>query len=123
MNEAGTEITVRNLYFLPQFLEEPEGVLTMVNESVALSVVVDGSPFPYIQWQRLNNGMFIDQSDENQSTLQFPSIGYSDAGVYRCMISSTVNGSIERVTSRKAIVSGVTFLINYHVCYSLLYFE
>lgn len=106
LNDAGVEVIIRDLYFLPQFLEEPEDVLTAVNESVALSVVVDGSPFPSIQWQRLVDGVFQNQSDENSSVLQFPSIKHADAGVYRCVILSTINGTDYSDESREVTVSG-----------------
>ena len=106
INNAGFEIVIRNLYFLPEFLEEPQDVLTDVNETVLLSVAIDGSPLPSIQWQRLVNGSFEDIPGENQTMLQFNPVGYSDAGVYRSVISSTFNDTVYTETSRAATISG-----------------
>ena len=106
INDAGFEIVIRNLYFLPEFLEEPQDVLTDVNQSVSLNVVIDGSPMPTIRWQRLVEGYFNDIPDENQTTLQFNPVGFSDAGVYRSVIFNTINGTVIEVISREAFISG-----------------
>ncbi len=110
LNEAGIDVIIRNLYFLPEFLEEPQDVLTNVNQTVSFNVAVDGSPFPSFQWQRLVNGSFEDLPGENQTTLQFSPVGYGDAGVYRCVISNTINGTEYEVISREAFVLGKLFL-------------
>ena len=108
INDAGFEVIVRNIYMIPQFLQEPQDISTMVNESVSLSVTIDGAPFPSIQWQkRLVNGSFEDIPGENQTTLQFNPVDFSDAGVYRSVISSTVNNTIYTYNSRNATVSGI----------------
>ena len=107
LNDAGFEVVIRNLYFLPQFLEEPQDIVTRVNETVTLSVVVDGYPLPNIQWQRLVDGEFVDLIGENETILLFPSIQFSDAGVYRCIISNIINGTAEEKVSKEAILSGL----------------
>ena len=108
INDAGFEVIARNIYMIPQFLQEPQDISTMVNESVSLSVTIDGAPFPSIQWQRLVNGSFEDIPGENQTTLQFNPVGFSDAGVYRSVISSTVNDTVIEVISREAFISGMS---------------
>ena len=107
-NDAGVEVIVRNVFLLPQFTEEPQDVITDVNETVLLSVAIDGAPLPSIQWQRLVNGSFEDIPGENQTTLQFNPVGYSDAGVYRSVISSTINDTVYSETSRAATLSGMS---------------
>ncbi len=106
LNDAGFEVVIRNLYFLPQFLEEPQDIVTRVNETVTLSVVVDGYPFPSIQWQRLVDGEFENVTGETTSTLQFDPISFIDAGVYRCVLYSTVNNTDYVIASRRIILSG-----------------
>ena len=122
INEAGIEVIVRNVYFLPQFLDEPDDVLTDINATVSLFVAVDGSPIPSIQWQRLVNESFEDLPGENQTTLQFSPVSYGDAGVYRCVISNTVNGTVYTEISRAATVSGTLnhchFFYNHVIFYN-----
>ena len=106
MNDAGYEILTRSVYFLPRFLEHPKDILTDVNEGIALTVEVEGSPYPDIQWQKQVDGMFENLTNENETSLQFESVDYSDAGVYRSVISLFANGTFYSVTSEEAIISG-----------------
>ena len=98
------------MFFKPEIFGQPLDILTMANESVSLSVAIDGAPFPSIQWQRLVNGSFEDIPGENQTTLQFNPVGFSDAGVYRSVISNTINGTVNEVISREAFISGMSSL-------------
>ncbi len=112
VNDAGFDLIIRNLYFLPVFLEEPQDVLTGVNQTVSFLVAVDGSPMPGIQWQRLFEGNFLDIPGENETRLEFNSVSYSDAGVYRSVISNVINGTEFDVISREALLSGIyTFIL------------
>ncbi len=122
INDAGFEVIVRNLYVLPQIIQEPQDILTMVNQSVQFSITVDGAPFPSIQWQRLVNGTFEDLPGENQTTLQFSPVGYDDAGIYRCVISNTINGTEYEVISREAFVSGKPALFEAEINIYFLHF-
>ena len=115
-NLAGIETVTRTVNFLPQFIEEPSDVVADVNESVILSVVAEGFPYPNFQWQRLTNGEFMNLDEENTTTLEFEPIKYSDAGIYRCVISSIVNNTEQKIFSRNATVSGM-----FKYCSSFLY--
>ncbi len=108
MNDAGFEVIVRNVYMLPLFVKEPEDIITEVNETVVLSVAVDGSPFPSIQWQKLENGLFTDLNGQNQPLLMIESVNYTDAGVYRCVLTSTINSTVHTTISKETTVSGMT---------------
>ena len=119
LNDAGFEVVIINLYFLPQFLEEQQDIVTRVNKTVTLSVVVDGYPFPNIQWQRLVDGEFENVTGETKSTLQFDPITFSDAAVYRCVIYSTVNNTDYVIASRSILLSGKLHCI----CISIVVFQ
>ena len=103
LNDAGFEVISRNLYILPVFLKQPEDIVLQGNESVTLTVEVDGAPFPDIQWQMLTNGNFTDLIGENQSVL---SLDYTDTGVYRCVISSEIKGRTYKEISDQSAVTG-----------------
>ena len=104
-NLAGIETVTRTVNFLPQFIEEPSDVVADVNERVILSVVAEGFPYPNFQWQKLVNGNFVNLNGENQSKLEFSSIDNSDSGTYQCVISSTINETVYRKTSRRASIT------------------
>lgn len=111
INYAGYEVFTWSVYLYPVILKEPEDLLTMITDSVSLSVEVDGSPSPMVQWQKLNsNGIYEDLPGENMTTLYFMSIGYSDAGLYRCLVTSIVNGTGLTTMSREAIISGILYM-------------
>ena len=116
LNRAGVEVISRTIFFLPRFIEQPQDIETDINQNIGLSVSIDGFPFPDIQWQRLNNGEFMDLDGENTTTLEFGSIKYSDAGIYRCVISSIVNNTEQKVFSRNATVSGESMVQNGLFC-------
>lgn len=107
INDAGFEIVVMNLYVLPAFLSQPKDIFTEFGSNVSLSVFIDGSPYPNIQWQKLmENGVFENVPGENAAIILFHPISYQDAGVYRCVISLAFDGQTYNGTSREAIVAG-----------------
>ena len=108
MNDAGFEVIVRNVYILPLFVKEPDDIITKVNETIVLSVAVDGSPFPSIQWQKLENGLFKDLYGQNQPLFVIESVNYTDAGVYRCVLTSTINSTVRTTISKETTVSGMS---------------
>lgn len=106
-NDAGFEVVVRNIYVHPQILSQPEDVLTEFNSNASLSVLVDGSPYPSIQWQKLSeSGAYEDIPGENETSLRFQSVAFNNQGVYRCIASITANNQTYTDTSREAAIVG-----------------
>ena len=121
VNDAGYEITPRSIYFLPRFLRQPEDVFADVNDSVAFTVEVDGSPFPNIQWQRLVDDNFENLPGKNQTILLFESVDFSDAGIYRSVISITINSTEYTVNSTEVALAGIFIIIIVKNNYKKLY--
>ena len=105
-NNAGTETVTKSVFFLPRINEQPvENVITDANQPVVLSISFSGFPFPSAQWQKSDMGNFENLPGQNQTTLEFSSIDYSDAGVYRCVISTTINGTDYTIESQETIIT------------------
>lgn len=113
INNAGFEVVVRRLYFLPRILQQPEDIIAEVNQSVSTNVVIDGTPYPTIEWQKLIEGEFIAIPGENRTVLQFTSIDYTQAGVYKCLLSVVINKTEYVVESREFVISGKFYYILY----------
>ncbi len=119
-NNAGTETITKRVFFLPRINEQPvENVVTDANQLVILSISFSGFPFPNVQWQKSDLGNFENLPEQNQTTLEFSSIDYSDAGVYRCVISSTINGTYHIIESQETtITSKCTNIQNEIIAYN-----
>ena len=104
-NAAGTETITRNIFFFPLFIEQPSNVDTDVNEPVVLTAVVSGFPYPNIQWQKQVEGTFKDLPGENQTILNFASIDYINAGVYRIVVTSTINETVHEIISDEVTIT------------------
>uniref|UniRef100_A0A1X7VCC1 Ig-like domain-containing protein n=1 Tax=Amphimedon queenslandica TaxID=400682 RepID=A0A1X7VCC1_AMPQE len=106
--------------FSPSFSEQPDSVISKVNDSVELSCTAFGYPVPVIEWNRvnsLNTSDFINniiELPENAyndtvagtnnitSTLIIDDIQYEDFGYYLCvatMSSSELSGDIQVLSS------------------------
>ena len=106
VNEAGAGLSTSTLYVIPEFLQEPQDIKTEDGVVESFTCVAESFPFPVYQWERLVNGEFEVVSDENRTVLLFSHVGYSDAGVYRCVVTNTINNTLNTIESQNATLFG-----------------
>ena len=112
--------------FFPSFSEQPNSVISKVNDSVELSCTTFGYPVPVIEWKRvnsLNTSDFINniiELPENAyndtvagtnnitSTLIIDDIQYDDFGYYLCVSKLPVSGDNVSMLSNISSVATVT---------------
>ena len=106
VNDAGVGLSTSTLYVLPEFLEEPQDIKTDDGDVVYFTCLAESFPFPAYQWERLVNGQFEIVSGENGTVLLFDPVSYTDAGVYRCVVTNTINNTLNTIESQNATLFG-----------------
>ena len=85
-------VTVEPPLSPPTIVSQPQSVTATEGGRVVLSVVATANPAPSYRW--LKDGVVI--PGQSSSTLEFPALTESDAGVYRVVVSNSV-GSVDSV--------------------------
>ena len=106
VNEAGAGLSTSILYVIPEFLQEPQDIKTEDGVVESFMCVTESFPFPAYQWKRLVNGEFEVVSGESGTVLLFNPVGYADAGVYRCVVTNTINNTLNSIKSQNATLFG-----------------
>ena len=92
LNDAGYDVATGVLYVTVKFTQQPTDIKTIVNMNVEFTCEAQSFPHPSYSWERLIDGGFVNEEHGNTTTLSFMPVSYSDAGVYRCVATSS-NGS------------------------------
>ena len=115
INEAGIELSYSNLYILPEFIIQPQDILSDSGDTgVSFTCEAEAFPNPEYQWQfRNDNDPFTDISGAVASQYTFPQpISFMSAGDYQCVASiTTVENTIHNVTSETAVLHGRLIII------------
>ena len=106
VNDAGIGLSTSTLYVIPEFLQEPQDIKTEDGVVESFTCEAESFPFPVYQWERLVNGEFEVISGENGTVLLFYPVSYADAGVYRCVVTNTINNTLNSIESQNAILFG-----------------
>ena len=115
VNEAGAGLSTSTLYVIPEFLQEPQDIETEDGVVESFMCVAESFPFPVYQWERLVNGEFEVVSGENETVLLFNPVRYADAGVYRCVVTNTINNTLNSIESQNATLFGKTMKIYIYI--------
>ena len=111
MNDAGIGISTSTLYFLPEFIQQPESVtIDTLNDTATLRCRAEAFPLPTYQWQKRISGQFVNLPGENGEVLMENDTLHEDAGVYRCVVTNIINGVPNVIVSRSAIVHGIRLM-------------
>ena len=102
-NDAGIELLPATVYLQPEITKEPEDITASLNQSVSFNCTAEGFPSFSIAWQRLMNDEFVMLNEENRTVLEINSIQYDNAGVYRCLAYSIINGTIYSATANATL--------------------
>ena len=92
LNYAGWDVDSGVLFVTVIFTQQPTDIKTTVNMNVEFTCEAQTFPYPSYSWERLIDGGFVNEKHENMTKLSFMPVSYSDAGVYRCVATSS-NGS------------------------------
>ena len=92
LNDAGYDVATGVLFVTVTFTQQPTDIKTTVNMNVEFTCEAQSFPHPSYSWERLIDGGFVNEERGNTTTLSFMPVSYSDAGVYRCVATSS-NGS------------------------------
>ena len=92
LNDAGYDVGTGVLFVTVTFTQQPTDIKTTVNMNVEFTCEAQSFPHPSYSWERLMDGGFVSDERGNMTTLPFMPVSYSDAGVYRCVATSS-NGS------------------------------
>ena len=107
INNAGFGLSTSTLYFKPQFIEEPvDREVNSLLDSVSLRCKAEAFPFPNYQWQKRVSGAFVDIARETNEVFVEDDAEHSDAGVYRCVVTNTINNTVYTIISREATIYG-----------------
>ena len=107
INDAGVGLSISTLYFEPQFIEEPvDTEANSILDSVSLRCRAEAFPFPNYQWQKRVSGVFEEIVGETNEVLVEDDAEHSDAGVYRCVVTNTINNTINTIISKVATIYG-----------------
>ena len=106
VNDAGAGMSTSTLYVIPEFLQEPQDIKTEDGVVESFTCLAESFPFPVYQWERLVNGELEVVSGENGTVLQFNPVSYTDAGVYRCVVTNTINNTLNTIESQNATLFG-----------------
>ena len=106
VNDAGIGLSTSTLYVIPEFLQEPQEIKIEVGVDESFTCEAESFPFPVYQWERLVNGEIEVVSGEDGTVLLFTPATYADAGVYRCVVTNTINNTLNSIESQNAILFG-----------------
>ena len=73
--------------FSPSFSEQPDSVISKVNDSIELSCTAFGYPVPVIEWKRVNS---LNTSDYINNIIELPENAYNDTVAGTNNITSTL---------------------------------
>ena len=76
-----------SVLFSPSFSEQPDSVMSRVNDSVELSCTAFGYPVPVIEWKRVNS---LNTSDFINNIIELPESAYNDTVAGTNNITSTL---------------------------------
>jgi len=106
VNDAGAGLSTSTLYVVPEFIEEPQDIKTENGSVESFSCLAESFPFPEYQWERYVNGQYEALSGEDGTVLEFDPVSYTDAGVYRCVVTNTINNTLNTIVSQNATLYG-----------------
>ena len=106
-NAAGTDSTSTILYIAPYVVTPlEEEILTFNGSNVNLNCDATGFPIPSVYW--------IDSQDvrvSSTSQLQFSPVMFGEEGLYRCIGSTTINGSDFTAMNETTLISKLHLLL------------
>ena len=107
VNDAGNGTDSATLYFVPEFVVQPQDQLTTAGSTFNLTCMAEGFPYPSIQWQFMNrvSGLFEDIPGEVDNLLLFKDIEHSEFGMYRCVAMNLINEEVFEGISDPALVT------------------
>ena len=90
-NAAGTDSASTTLYVPPYIVTplEKQILVTIDGSSVNISCDTAGFPTPIVNWMNMLN-----MNVSNTSQLLFNPVAFGDEGLYRCIASAEINGTI-----------------------------
>ena len=108
VNDAGTEISISTLNFLPEFIEQPavDTEINSLSDNVTLTCRAESFPFPTYQWQKRISGEFVNIVNETGEMFVETDVEHNNAGVYRCVVTNIINGVTNTIMSMPATVHG-----------------
>ena len=92
LNDAGYAVATGVLFVTVTFTQQPTDIKTTVNMNIEFTCEAQSFPHPSYSWERFIDSGFVKDERGNMATLSFMPVSYNDAGVYRCVATSS-NGS------------------------------
>ena len=108
LNDAGFGIDSATLYVHPTIVLDPMDTLTRVNETINLTCLAEGFPYPTYQWQMMDrsSGYYEDIPGETETVLTISPVQFDDIGRYRCVATNVIDGYKRVANSSNAHVTG-----------------
>ena len=106
-NDAGIGLSFSYVNFIPEFVKQPQTVITELSANVSMTCEAEAFPYPAYQWQRKEQNGFTNLSAETNNSIKFQPISYLNAGIYRCTATNEVNNTIYVEESETATLFGM----------------
>ena len=109
LNDAGFEVDSTSLFVTPKITKQPvDNIAPKVGEPLsAFTCLAESHPDPpTYRWEKFENGNFEYLSNADSNVLNFNSISHDNNGIYRCVASISVNGTVNETFSDTVTLTG-----------------